>query len=524
MSESSHPTMDPMLLQRPGTLGEYAALLADAGVLTTDCAEFPSDLPISFVSYDSRQVHPGTLFICKGAAFKEDYLVQAQGLGAVAYVAERPFERVGLPCLTVRDVRAALAPLAARAYGYPARDLAIATFTGTKGKTTCAFYLKGLLDAQARVEQIAPAALISTILVDNGAERIPSLLTSPEPLELNLYLASARARGATRAVMESSSQALKYGRVAGITFEVGAFTNISEDHISPIEHPTFEDYFASKLALFAQCRTAVVNLEMDCVGRVLEAARVCERTLTYALNDPAADVYATSFEQVGHKTRMHVVTPRFELDVIVPSTADFNLSNALGALAAAEALGLSREAMRAGMEDVRVPGRMEHVDSPDPEVVGIVDYAHNEVSLRALLANVRRAYPDHELTVVFGSTGVKGRDRREGMGRAAGELADRIIATEDDAGTESVMDICRTIERFARDAGASDVAIEPDRERAVRMAVSSCSRPAVIVLAGKGHERKMIRPEGKVPYEGDSHLFERVLAEELGEAPQGSLA
>lgn len=519
MAATDAASLNPASLQVPGTLQQYITALEDAGVLAgvagSTSIEDVAGIPISLVSYDSRAVQPDTLFICKGAAFKEEYLVQAQQSGAVAYVSERNYTDVDLPCLLVDDIRAALGPLAALAYGRPAEHLRISTFTGTKGKTTSAFYLKGILDEQARIDECGPCALISTILIDNGRRRILSKLTSPEPLELNLYLASAQKLGSRDVVMESSSQALKYGRVAGVEFEVGAFTNISEDHISPIEHPTFEDYFASKLTLFRQCRHAVVNLDMDMVDQVLQAASVCERVLTYSMSDPSADVYAKAWEQRGHKTLLTVETPRFTVDVLVPTIADFNLSNALGAIACAESLGASRAAIANGLSGVRVPGRMEHIESRDPNIVGLVDYAHNEVSMRALLENVRRSYPDREVCCVFGSTGDKGVERREGMGRVAGELADRIIITEDDAGTENVMDICKTIESFARKAGATNIQIEPNRERAARLAVRGCSGPAVIVMAGKGHERHMIRAHGRDPYEGDSSMLERVFDQEV---------
>lgn len=519
MTTSVHASLDPEALQVPGVLGEYIDVLDAAGVLdgiagAANLDEL-SDLPISFVSYDSRAVVPGTLFICKGAAFKPEYLAQAAEAGAVAYVSTQHYQDIDLPCLHVSDIRRALAPLASRAYGNPSQNVRISTFTGTKGKTTSAFYLKGILDEQARLDAHGPAAIISTILIDNGVERIPSQLTSPEPLELNLYLASAASLGATDVVMESSSQALKYGRVAGVRFAVGAFTNISEDHISPIEHPTFEDYFASKLTLFAQCDAAVVNLDMDFADEVLRAASCCPRVLTCSMRDESADIYASTWRQEGHDTKMTVVAPRGTYEVLVPTIAEFNLANALGSIACAEALGVDARAIERGLAAVRVPGRMERIDSPDPDIAGIVDYAHNEVSLRVLLENVRRSYPDRELCVVFGSTGDKGRDRREGMGRAAGELADRIIATEDDAGTEDVVEICRTIERYAREAGATDIVIEPDRERAARLAVRGCTGPAVIVMAGKGHERHMIRAHGRDAYEGDASLLARVFEQEV---------
>ena len=170
MATTDATSLDPASLQIPGTLEQYIDALESAGVLAgvagSTSIKDVAGIPISLVSYDSRAVGPDTLFICKGAAFKEDYLVQAQHAGAVAYVSESNYTDIDLPCLLVNDIRAALGPLASLAYGQPAKHLRISTFTGTKGKTTSAFYLKGILDKEAREDECEPCALISTILID----------------------------------------------------------------------------------------------------------------------------------------------------------------------------------------------------------------------------------------------------------------------------------------------------------------------------------------------------------------------
>ena len=499
-------------LQQPHPLLFYIDLLAVEGVLAgVPGTAAANNLRIDYVSCDSRDIRPNTLFICKGAAFKEEYLAGAVEAGAVAYVSERAYPGVAVPCVLVADIRAAMAVLADSAYSHPSAKLGICAFTGTKGKTTSAFYLRGILDARAAREGRGRTPILSTILTDDGTGERPAQLTTPEPLELQRHIANAVASGAPDLVMEASSQALKYGRVAHVEFEVGAFTNISEDHISPIEHPDFEDYFASKLLIFKQSRVAVVNLDMDFVDRVLKAAEASERAMTYALENAAADVYLSDIACSGGRLAARLHTPSFACALSLPTAARFNASNALAAICCALVLGCTQDDIVRGLADVSVPGRMQIVRGPSDDVVGIVDYAHNGVSLEALLSSVRESYAGRELTVVFGSTGVKGLDRREDMGKVAGRLADRIFITEDDAGAEDVAGICQTIARFVAGEGNSAYTIELDREHAIERAVKTAARPAVVVVAGKGHERRQLRANGPEPYAGDTAVLERAL-------------
>ena len=261
----------PQAVQMTYPLSHYIEVLKAAGVLR--CApQNTDDIQIAFATDDSRAAVAGTLFVCKGAAFKRDYLVGAIEAGAVAYVSETDYD-VDVPCLLVDNIRLTLAVLADAAYGHPSGRVQVCAFTGTKGKTTSAYYLKSVLDEHARRRGRHTAGLFSSIEFDDGVDAGISKLTTPEAFQLERQLANAADSGIEHVVMEASSQALKYDRTACVEFAVGAFTNIGEDHISPIEHPTFEDYFSSKLKLFAQSRAAVVNLDMDHVDRVLEAAQ-----------------------------------------------------------------------------------------------------------------------------------------------------------------------------------------------------------------------------------------------------------
>lgn len=494
-------------------LGEYYQLLLKNGLLA-DLRPLKADFTreVRMVSCDSHTVVPGTLFLCKGAAFKGEYLAQAVRRGAFAYVSERPYAEGGnIPCILVSDIRAAMPLLADRAWGHPSGQLCVTGITGTKGKTTTAYFLKAVLDAWRCGAGERETAILSTIVTDDGAERRSAKLTTPEPLDLQRHLWNAVNAGCGYLTMEVSSQALKYRRVDGVDFAVGIFLNIGEDHISPLEHPDFEDYFASKLLLFRSCAAACVNLDCEHAARVLGAAREsCPKLYTFSTKDSTADVFCDGIRREGDDTVFHVRTPRYTGELHISMAGLFNVENALAAVAAAEALEVSAAAVAAGLEHASVPGRMETYRSADGSVVVIVDYAHNGMALEALLASVRADYPGRQVTAMFGCTGGKALDRREGMGSAAGKYADRIVLTEDDPAEEEIADICAEIGRFVTARG-KDFTVIPDREEAVERAILEAETPAVVVLAGKGSEQLQKRKNGPEPCVPDAMLARRTL-------------
>lgn len=483
--------------------------LSAAGVLLS-CPDGVGDVTVSFATDDSRQVRPGTLFVCKGASFKRAYLESALEAGAVAYVSAQDYG-VDAPCVLVSDIRIALGTLADLAFDHPSGRVAVCAFTGTKGKTTCVYYLRSILAELARRTGTAAPAFMTGVEYDDGVERGESLLTTPEPFVLQQRLANAAAAGCRHVVMEASSQALKYRRTQGVDFAVGAFTNFGEDHISPIEHPTLEDYFASKLLLFQSCRAAVVNADMDVAGRVLDATAHCERTLTYSATDRSADIWAEELKrtETGIAATVHVLGESVE--VALPTPASFNLFNALAAIACAVAAGASSDDIVRGLAHASAPGRMEMHYTPSGRIVGVVDYAHNGMSLQTLLTDLRTSYPDRELAVVFGATGGKGVDRRDTMGEAAGKLADRIVITEDDPGPEDPAVICDAIARAVSAQGNDSWQIILDREEAIRTIVRETTGRAVVVCAGKGDDAFMLRNGVREPYECDSVQLDRAL-------------
>lgn len=493
-------------------LGDYYQLIIKHHLLA-DSTPLRADLsrPVTLVSCDSKRVVPGTLFLCKGAAFKGQYLADAIRNGALAYVSERPYPEGGsVPCIRVSDIRTAMGRMADLAYGHPSAKLEVTGITGTKGKTTTAYYIKAILDAWLGSQGHRESAILSTIVTDDGLERRPAKLTTPEPLDLQKHLLNAVTAGADYVTMEFSSQALKYGRVIGVDLSCAVFLNIGEDHISPAEHPNWEDYFASKLLIFQQARTACVNLDCDHATEVREAAAVCPRVITYSHQDATADVYASNIRKDGNAIRFHVCTPGYEKDLLLNMPGLFNVENALAAIAVACVYGVPEEAVAAGLASASVPGRMEHYESGDGRVSVIVDYAHNGMSLEALLRSAQAEYPGRQVTVLFGCTGGKGIDRRAGMGTAAGQFAQRIILTEDDPGPEEVGDICAEVQRYI-DPWGKVAEVIPDREEAIWSAVLECRTPAVVVLAGKGCEMVQKRKNGPEPCVPDGMLAQKVL-------------
>lgn len=498
-------------------IAELVCQLQDAGGLDVVCVDergevrAPGELAhacareLTDITFDSRSVRPGALFVCKGASFSEHYLDDAVASGCAAYLAQQAHPGHGAWGVVVSDVRRAMALAARDFFGDPSSELDLVAVTGTKGKTTVAFYVDAILRARGAG---ARSALLTGVVVDDGATRTHAENTTPESVELQRHLARAVEAGCDACVMEASSQGFKYDRTLGCRFSVGVFTNIGEDHISPVEHPTFEDYYASKLKIFSQARTAVVDLDAEHVDTTLARARAaCERVLTYSLRRADADVFAEQAQRLGQGVwHLRVRTPSGAFELEFRALGAFNVSNALAAIAACEVLGVSHAAMAAGLADVHVPGRMERHDAPSGDVVGIVDYAHNEMSMRATLGCLREEFPGRELTVVFGSCGNRGTHRRAGLGRAAGELADRVILTEDDPAGVPVADICEEIGASVREAGGTYEVI-CNRPDAIRAAVEGAHRPAVVLLAGKGAEDSILRTSRREPCKPDAQQF-----------------
>lgn len=495
-------------------LGEYLSLLEQEGLLADPVPEsLDRSTPVTLVSCDSRNVVPGTLFLCKGSHFREEFLEAARERGAFLYAGEILYPNCPLPGLRLTDLRRAMALLADLCYGHPSGRLKVVGFTGTKGKSTSAYYLKSVLDAWQTKQGGGETGVISSIDTYDGVERFESHLTTPEPLDLQRHLAHAADAGLEYLTMEVSSQALKYHRTLCTHFAVACFLNIGYDHVSPVEHPDFEDYFASKLKIFAQAEINCVNLDSDYAQRVLEAAQQAGRPVfTFSQRDPQADVYASQVRKEDGQTVFHVRTPQYEREFRLTMPGLFNVENALGVITVCHALHVPPAAVYDGLVCARVPGRMETYTNADGSLHAIVDYAHNRLSFETLFRSVRSEYPGREMAIVFGCPGKKAYDRRRDLGEAAGHWCDRVYLTEEDSGEEDTLDICREIAPNVEKAGCP-VRIIPNRGEAIRQAVLDCSGPAVLLLTGKGRETRQKRGTAYIDTPTDVEYVQAFLQE-----------
>ena len=476
------------------TLNDYIALLEERELLA---APVPDSLDrsaaVELVSYDSREVVPGTLFLCKGAHFKAEFLQMAQEKGAIAYVSEKPYPESPLPCLLVSGMRSTIAPLADRFYDHPSGKLKVIGLTGTKGKSSTAYYLKYILDSCLAEQDKPESGIISSIDTYDGVDRFESHITTPDALDLQRHFHHAVQSGLEYLTMEVSSQALKYHRSLCTDFAAACFLNIGYDHISPIEHSDFEDYFSSKLRIFRQGAVNCVNLDCGHADRIFAAALEAGRPVyTFSQRDKEADVFASQVRKRGGDILFQVRTRRYEREFRLTMPGLFNVENALAAITVCEALGVPQRHIYAGLERARVPGRMEVYSNAGETVTAIVDYAHNRMSFETLFRSVQAEYPGRRIVTVFGCPGLKALDRRRDLGEISGKYSDLVVLTEEDSGEEDTLSICQEIAGHVAEQGCAYI-IQPNRGEAIRQAILSCKEPSILLITGKGQETRQKR-------------------------------
>lgn len=462
-------------------------------------------MDVADLAYDSRKVRPGTLFFCVSGEKSDghDFASAAVGAGAAALVVERELD-VGVPQLVVADARAAMGPLAARFFGDPTAELKVAGITGTNGKTTTAFLLREILEAAG-----ARCGLLGTVKqvvggVDEAVER-----TTPEAIDLQRTFRRMRDAGDAACAMEVSSHALALHRVDAVDFDVALFTNLTQDHLD--FHAGMEDYFRSKRLLFEmQPRTAIVNVD-DPYGRRLAEEFDC---VTFSAGGVEADLTVSDvrLSAAGTEFTVHAGPtgrkPTYavenrpvggDLRVATRLVGEFNLANALGALAAAIAMGVDPEAAAAGLAQAAPPpGRFEPIDEGQPFAV-LVDYAHTPDSLENVLRAAGEMTAGRVISV-FGAGGDRDRGKRPLMGRAGVALSDLAVITSDNPRSEFPDAIVAEVAEGAKEGG--EVELEVDRREAIALALGEAHPGDTVVIAGKGHEQGQEFENGrKIPFD-----------------------
>lgn len=437
------------------------------------------DVEITSLCCDSRSLQPGALFVAlpgyrfDGSSFIEEALKK----GAVAVLCAKKPESDG-PWLLVDDPRAALALLSANWFGHPANDMTILGVTGTNGKTTTSYLLKAML------EQIAGAkvGLIGTNQNMIGEESLPADRTTPESYELQALLRRMRDAGCSHVVMEVSSHALVLHRVDGISFKAAIFTNLTQDHLD--FHGSMEQYRAAKGLLFTQCEHGIFNLD-DEAGRYYAETSPCAR-FTYSENKSEADLLAANIRLLSDRVEFEALILGGISRVRLPIPGGFTIYNALGVVACGLVLGYPLSAVTASLAHAQgVKGRVEVVPTKAPYTV-LIDYAHTPDAMENILTTARD-FTKNRLICLFGCGGDRDRSKRPLMGAIAADLADLVILTSDNPRSEPPEAILADVAAgFSEDFAA--LQIEPDRRRAIRLALSIGVEGDVIVLCGKGHE------------------------------------
>ncbi|WP_261844229.1 UDP-N-acetylmuramoyl-L-alanyl-D-glutamate--2,6-diaminopimelate ligase [Aliamphritea ceti] len=474
-----------------GTGKQLAELLA-IGVADSQLAPLIHDadltnVQISALTLDSRMVQPGMLFFARsGVAHRGcDFILDAQAKGAAAVVVAATDWQAGfsgqdevtVPVIQVVDIDAATGAIAAQFYGQPGQRLKVIGVTGTNGKTSCAHYIAQGLNALG--EKTALIGTVGNGLLD-GLK--PATHTTPDAISLQALLADFVAAGATAVVMEVSSHALDQQRVAGLKFDLAAFTNLSRDHLD--YHGDMQAYFSAKARLFTELQVPrqVINLD-DEYGQKLQVLAIGDSVTTFGESTSAA-VVASNIELSSKGIAAELKTPWGSLQIHSPLLGRFNLSNLLLTVSALGELDFSASQIESAVANIHaVPGRMQAVQSALPVV--LVDYAHTPDALEKALQALMD-YCQGDLVCVFGCGGDRDNGKRPQMAKVAEALADTLVVTSDNPRTEepeTIIDMVvaglKAETRFVRIA---------DRREAIEHAIAALKEEDILLIAGKGHE------------------------------------
>jgi UDP-N-acetylmuramoyl-L-alanyl-D-glutamate--2,6-diaminopimelate ligase len=477
-----------------------------------------SGVEIRQVACDSRKVQPGALFFAlhgakaDGSAFIQDAVKR----GAVAIAGTVPAISAlptGVAWIQVQDERKALAITAANFFGHPANALQLTAVTGTNGKTTTTSVIDAIVKASG-----AKTGLFGTIAYHTPLGDYPAPNTTPESVDLQGFFAEIRDAGGSYAVLEASSHSLAMDRLWGCHFQAAVFTNLTREHMD--YHKTFEDYFAAKKKLFEGTgaeapEVAVVNTD-DEFGKKL--AGLAKKTVTYGL-ESHAEITTKKFQLTFEGLTFTAHTPNGKVEVVSSLVGRINVYNLLAAIGAAQALGLSNEVIEKGIRNLEsVSGRFQRIDLGQPFLV-IVDYAHTDDALENLIRTARELNSKGRIITLFGCGGEKDRTKRPVMGEVTGRLSDLTILSSDNPRSEDPLKIISDI-IVGLQKTAGKYLIEPDREKAIGLAMDEARAGDIVLLAGKGHENYQILADRTLEFD-DREVARRALLERGFERPHG---
>jgi UDP-N-acetylmuramoyl-L-alanyl-D-glutamate--2,6-diaminopimelate ligase len=469
------------------------------------------DRNVESIAYDSRRVQRNGLFVALRGEKTDghQFIDQAIERGASVIVTEREEKQPRVTSLVVENTRTALADLAAVFYGFPATRLKMAAVTGTNGKTTTTFLIKHICEKAG-----LHCGLIGTVRYEIGERVLPATRTTPESLDLQELLAQIANAGCRAAAMEVSSHALAQERTRGLEWDVAVFTNLTQDHLD--FHGTMENYFESKAKLFTELAqqkkkqkpVAIINIDDRYGGQLLGRIDKNISVITFGMS-ARADFRASNYRTEFGGTSYQLDARGKSYLVRVPLIGRFNVANSLGALAAANALGLSlREAILSLGKSPQVPGRLEAVPAKRQFQV-FVDYAHTPDALLNVLKTLRELEPAR-LIVVFGCGGDRDRQKRPLMAEAVDRNADLAIITSDNPRKEDPNAIIAEVEKGFRSDHYEKI---PDRAEAIKRAIKLARTRDIVLIAGKGHENYQEFADHTVPFD-DIQVARRALEDQ----------
>ena len=460
-----------------GLAGEF--VVGDGGVEVSD------------IVYDSRNGAPGRVFVALPSVQHDghDFIADAYARGVRAFVVERwpgDVPQDGVTVFMAPDSRVALAGMSVTYFGSPASKLTVIGLTGTKGKTTTSYIIKAICEAAGVDVGIIGSNGITYPSPDapDGVFHSKGLNTTPESYELHHIFADMVAAGVKTVIMEATSQGFMMHRTDGVQFDIGVFTNISHDHISPLEHPSFEHYFACKKRIFDQSDVVVVNRDAELYGQIVDG--VTTPVKTYGLSD-GVDYHGDVEEDDGadHIQRFTCRAPDFAAEFETRLVGRFNVSNALCAIAVADLLGLPVDAMKAGVSTAKATGRLEVLDVPAPYTV-LIDFAHNRLSMAAMIEGVQ-AYHPKRILAVFGLEGDRSHERRFDCGEMLGRYMDYTILSDASPRMDDPDQILADIATgIVRGGGAGKYETIRDRHVSIPKILDMAQPGDVVLLVGKG--------------------------------------
>ncbi len=446
------------------------------------------EVEVQNIEKDSRNIKEGSMFIAiKGfEADGHEYILKAVEQGASVVMAQEGVNLeiikqipANVTIVVAKDTRYALAICSCNFYKNPSKKFKLIGITGTKGKTTTAFMTKAILEKAGH-----KVGLIGTIAIYIGNKKLEdSDRTTPESNKLQSIFAQMEKEGCDVVVMEVSSQSLKLHRVAGCDFDIGVFTNFSEDHISQKEHPDMQDYFNSKVKLFKMCKKGFINADDLYSAKVAKLVPNCEIS-TYGIDNScstlAKDITITN-SYVDFKVKLGTKNERVK--TCIPGR--FSVYNSLAAICIGTSLGATVDNIKDALLEVRVPGRSELINNKK-ELTIMIDYAHSPESLENILSAVK-SYTRGKVICLFGCGGDRDTSKRATMGEISGRIADYTIITSDNPRTEDPNKIVEQIEEGIKKTKGKYTCIV-DRIEAIKYAINMADKKDIIVLAGKGHE------------------------------------